>query len=216
MKRVLSAGAVLAMSCAAPVLAAEVPAGKVAGWQGGTAEIYTYGHDAPLGRIQADGSVTFDLPTPPDTGQTVAQTFDRCRAGGFSVVNGEANVAATMIYMKAGDDETGMVAATNPEIAAYQLSWGQTELVEGAFLRWLHVDGKAAVTGTCVEEMITPSGPAEFTTESRLEFAPGWNLVRTTIVEFMEHADGSRHETHTIHDALQAMPDDAMWYLESK
>lgn len=216
MQRTIAASAVLALSCVYPVLAAEVPGGKVAGWQGGAAEIFTYGHDAPIGRIRDDGSVSFDLPTPPDSDQTVAETFDRCRTGGLSVQNGGANVVPTMLFVKTGDDETGMVAATNPETAAYQLSWGQTELVKGAFLRWLHVDAEAAVTGRCVEEMVTPSGPAEFTNELRLEFAPGWNVVRTTIVELMEHEDGSRHETHTIHDALQAMPDDAMWYLEAK
>lgn len=216
MQRAISAGAVLALSCALPAFAAEVPGGKVAGWQGGTAGIYTYGLDEPLGHIRDDGSVTFNLPTPPDLDQTVAQTFDRCRTGGLSVENGGASVAPVMLYVKTGNDEAGLVAATNPETAAYQLSWGQTELVKGAFLRWLHVDGKAAVTGRCVEEMVTPSGPAEFTNELRLEFAPGWNLVRTSIVELMEHEDGSRHETHTIHDALQAMPDDAMWYLETK
>ena len=216
MQRAISAGAVLALSCALPAFAAEVPGGKVAGWQGGAAEIFTYGHDEPIGRIREDGSVSFDLPTPPDSDQTVAQTFDRCRTGGLSVKNGAANVVPTMLFVKTGGDEPGLVAATNPETAAYQISWGQTQLVKGAFLRWLHVDGEAAVTGRCVEEMVTPSGPAEFTNELRLEFAPGWNLVRTTSVELMEHEDGSRHETHTIHDALQAMPDDAMWYLEAK
>jgi len=175
-----------------------------------------YGHDAPIGRIHDDGSVTFDLPTPPETGQSVAETFDRCRTGSLDVVNGDADVAPIMIYAEIGTDEVSMVAADSPEMAAYQLSWGQTELVKGSFMRWLHVDGAASVTGKCVEEMVTVSGPAEFVHETGLRFVSGWNLVRTTHVEIMQHADGSAHVTHSIDDALQALPADVMWYLEQK
>lgn len=200
-----------------PVAAgAEIQAGRVAGWAGGTADIMIFGHDGPVGRIQADGSVTFDLPTPPETGQTVARTFDRCRTSRLEVVNGEADVAPTMLYIEAGGEQLGLIGADSPEMAAYQLSWGQTELVKGSFLRWLHVDGDAAVTGRCAEEMVTVSGPVEFVVDNDLRLVSGWNLVRTAHLEVMRHADGSAHETHVRHDALQAWPADATWYVEAK
>jgi hypothetical protein len=212
--RALTAATALAVSAAAP--GAEVPAGKAADWCGGTANIMIYGHDAPIGRIHQDGAVTFDLPTPPQTGQTVAETFDRCRTGSLELVNGDADVAPIMIYAEIGGDEVGMVAADSAEMAAYQLSWGQTELVKGSFLRWLHVDGAASVTGKCVENLLTVSGPADLVNESELRFEPGWNLVRTTHVEIMPHADGSAHVIHAVDDALQALPTEATWYLQKK
>lgn len=208
--------AAAALAACATALGADVPAGKVAGWPGGTAEIMTWGHDEPLGRIHDDGAVTFNLPTPPGTGQTVAQTFDRCRTAELEVINGEADVAPTMLYIESGEDQVGLVAASSPEMAAYQLSFGQTELVKGSFLRWLHVAGDAAVSGKCVEEMVTVSGPVDFVTELDLRFVSGWNLVRTTNLEVLRHADGSAHETHTAHDALQSWPADAAWYLENR
>ena len=198
------------------VLADPVPTGRVANWSGGTAEIMTYGHDSPIGQIHEDGGVTFDLPTPPARGQTVADTFDRCPAGGLVVKNGEAEVNATMLYIERDESELGLVAATSPEFAAWTLSFGQTPLVKGAHLRWLHVDGDASVSGDCVREMLTPSGDMEFRNESRLNLVDGWNLIRTAFVEVIEHEDGSRHETHTVNDALQVFPDDALWYLETR
>jgi|GEM_PF-3479000 len=211
---VLSAAVALALSSTA--YGAGIPAGKVADWSGGTANIMIYGHDAPIGRIHENGAVTFDLPTPPETGRTVAQTFDRCRTGSLEVVNGDADVAPIMMYADIGGNEVGMVAADSPEMAAYQLSWGQTELAKGSFLRWLHVDGAASVTGKCVENLLTVSGPVDFVNESALRFAPGWNLVRTTHVEIMPHDDGSAHVIHAVDDALQALPAGAQWYLEKK
>ncbi len=208
-------GAAAALAVAGPALCAEFAAGKVTGWTGGAANVFTWGHDEPIGRIQDDGSVIFTLPTPPETGQTIAQTFDRCRTAALDVINGEADVAPTMLYIESGEDQLGMIAADSSAMAAYQLSFGQTELVKGSFLRWLHVAGDAAVTGRCVEEMVTVSGPVEFVTELDLRFVAGWNLVRTTNVEVLRHADGTAHETHTVHDALQAWPADAAWYLET-
>lgn len=205
----------LAYCLCSAALADPVPAGRAAQWQGGTADILTYGHDGLVGRIHEDGTVTFDLPTPPETGQTVADTFDRCRAGGLTVQNGAAEVAATMLFIERDGSELGLVAATSPEFAQWSLSFGQSPLVKGAHLRWLHVDGDASVTGDCVEEMVTASGPMEFRNESRLNLVKGWNLIRSTFVEVVEHEDGSRHETHTVHDALQAFPDDAMWYRQT-
>lgn len=210
----LLAAAAIALSFT--VSGAEIPAGHVVGWQDGTAEIMTDGHDAPIGRIHANGAVTFTLPVPPDGGQTVAETFSRCRTGGLEVVNGAASVTPTMLYIKTDKGERGMVAADSTEMAAYRLSWGQTELVKGSFMRWLYVDGDAAVTGKCVEKMVTPSGPAEFVTEMNLRFVSGWNLVRTTNLELIHHPDGSAHETHTLHDALQGWPEGASWFLEEK
>jgi len=210
----LNAAIALVLSPAA--LGAEVPAGKVARWPGGTANIMIYGHDAPVGRILDNGAVTFDLPVPPGTGQTIVQTFDRCRTGSLEVVNGETEVAPIMIYAEIDGDEIGMVAADSAEMAAYQLSWGQTELVTGSFLRWLHVADAASVTGKCVEEMVTESGPVDFVTELDLRFEPGWNLVRTAHREIMRHADGSAHVIHAVNDALPAMPADASWYLETQ
>jgi len=197
------------------VLADSVPAGRVADWSGGAADIMTYGHDSPIGRIHEDGTVTFDLPTPPARGQTVAATFDRCPAGGLVVKNGEAEVSATMLYVERDEVELGLVAATSPEFAAWTLSFGESPMVKGAHLRWLHVAGDASVSGDCVEEMLTPSGDLEFHSESRLELVDGWNLIRTAFVEVVEFEDGSRYEKHTVHDALQAFPDDTLWYLES-
>jgi hypothetical protein len=210
----LTAAFALALSCT--TVAAATPAGKVVGWQGGTAEVMIWGHDEPVGRVHEDGSVTFDLPTPPETGQTVTRTFSRCRTSELTVVNGEADVAPTMLYLQSGEEQVGMVAADSPEMAAYQLSWGQTELVKGSFLRWVHVAGDAAVTGRCVEEQISVSGPIEVVTEMDLNLKSGWNLVRTTNLEIIRHADGTAHETHTRYDALQAFPAEAAWYLESK
>lgn len=209
-------GGAVALAMFSAALEAEIPAGTVAGWPGGKADIMTWGHDDPIGRIHEDGAVTFNLPTPPETGQTVARTFVRCRTAELNVVNGDADVAPTMLYVAIGEGQVGMVAADSPEMAAYQLSWGQTALVKGSFIRWLHVDGDAAVTGKCVEEMLTVSGPVEFVTESDLHLLAGWNLIRTTNIEVMHHEDGTAHETHTRHDALQAWPADAMWYLEKK
>lgn len=60
------------------------------------------------------------------------------------------------------------------------------------------------------------SGPVDFVNESALRFAPGWNLVRTTHVEIMPHDDGSAHVIHAVGDALQALPADALWYLDKK
>lgn len=208
--------AAVTLALSTPALGADVPAGKVVEWPGGTANIMTYGFDDPIGRVAADGSVTFNLPTPPETGQTFAQTFDRCRTSPLDVVNGEADVAPVMAYVLLDGKEVAMVAADSAEMANYQLSWGQTELVKGSHVRWLHVDGNASVTGRCVEEMVTVSGPAEFVNEFDLKVVAGWNLIRTTFLEIMQHEDGTAHETHSRHDALQAWPADAAWHLEQK
>jgi len=197
------------------VLADPLPSGRVADWGGGTAEIMTYGHDSPIGRILEDGTVTFDLPTPAARGQTVAATFDRCHAGGLVVNNGEAEVSATMLYVERKGVELGLVAATSPELAAWTLSFGESPMVKGAHLRWLYVDGDASVNGECVQEMLTPAGDLEFRSESKLVLVDGWNLIRTEFVDVVEYEDGSRYETHTVHDALQVFPDDAQWYLET-
>jgi hypothetical protein len=206
---------VLAGCLCATALADPSPTGRVADWNGGTAEIMTYGHDSPIGRILEDGTVTFDLPTPPATGQTVAATFDRCPAGGLVVKNGEAEVSATMLYVERDGVELGLVAATSPEFAAWTLTFGESPMVKGAHLRWLHVDGDASVNGECVQEMLTPAGDLEFRGEYRLNLVDGWNLIRTAFLDVVEYEDGSRYETHTVHDALQAFPEDALWYLET-
>lgn len=192
------------------------PAGRIAGWSGGTADIFTYGHDDPIGRIHGDGTVTFELPVPPANGQTVADTFDRCRSSALTIDNGDAEVTPTMLYVEHDGAELGLVSASSPEMAEWSLSFGQSPLVEGSHLRWLYVAGAASVTGDCVERMLTPSGELDFRNEWQLQLAPGWNLIRSTFAEVIEHADGSRHETHTRHDALQTMPDDAHWYLETR
>lgn len=69
------------------------------------------------------------------------------------------------------------------------------------------------MTGDRVEEIYTSSGPTEVRIESRLQFASGWNLVRTTFLEILEQEDGSRFETHSVNDALQEFPADALWYV---
>lgn len=60
------------------------------------------------------------------------------------------------------------------------------------------------------------SGPVDLLNESELRFEPSWNLVRTTHLEIMPHADGSAHVIHVVDDALQTLPADAQWYLEKK
>jgi hypothetical protein len=207
----------IVLICATTVSGTLVEAAeRVIGWPGGAANVMTYGHDAPIGRIQEDGTITFDLPTPSEANQTVSQTFDRCRTTPLTVENGAARVMPTMLYVELGDSELSLVAASSPEMAAWSLSFGESPLVKGSHLRWLHVDGAASVTGDCVETMLTPSGDLAFRNTWQLQLTPGWNLIRTTFVEVVEHADGSRHETHTIHDALPALPEDAHWYLEGR
>lgn len=197
------------------LVADPVPAGQVANWNGGTAKIRSHGHNGTIGRILKDGTVTFALPTPEATGQTVADTFNHCPSGGLVVTNGEAEVSVTMLYVERDGKELGLVAATSPELAAWSLTFGQSPVVKGAHLRWLHVDGDASVNGECVQEMLTPAGDLEFRSESKLVLVDGWNLIRTEFVKVVEFEDGSSYETHTVHDALQAFPNDAQWYLES-
>ncbi len=203
----------LACSLIGVAQADPIQAGRLAEWSGGTAVIQTYGHDGAIGSIKEDGTVLFDLPPPELTGQTIAETFDYCSTGGLKVENGAAQVAATMLYVEHNGSELGMVAATSPELAAWSLSYGQTPQVEGAHLRWFYVDGEASVDGVCLEEVYTASGPTAVRLENRLNFVKGWNLVRTTFLEILEQEDGPRLETHTINDALQVFPDDAVWYL---
>jgi hypothetical protein len=211
-RTMLAAGLLL---CTFTVCQAEsMPAGKLANWFGGPTDILTYGEDQPIGRIEADGAVSFRLPTPPVLDQTVADTFVRCSDGELTVENGEARLVPVIAFIEHDGRDLGMIAASSEARANYSLTYGQSGLVRGYDLRWVHVDAAASVTGRCESQMNIGAGPVDFVAEYQLDFLPGWNLVRTAIVEYVESEDGSRQETHTRYDALQAFPQEAMWYLD--
>ncbi|MEQ8484636.1 MAG: hypothetical protein RIB46_09755 [Pseudomonadales bacterium] len=205
----------LSFACLCAIAQAD-PGGAhmVVGWPGGAAAVVSYDFDDPVGEVSAEGAIHFELPVPPASRQTVADTFDRCPTGKLDIENGAAPVTPVMLLVELGGRELSLAAASSPDMAAWTLSFGQAPLVKGSFLRWLHVDGAASVSGECVETLLTDAGDLETRTEWRLELAPGWNLIRTTYLDYAELEDGRRQETHTVHDAVVALPEDARWYLE--
>jgi hypothetical protein len=194
---------------------ADQPGGRVVDWPGSTAEILTHGLDGPVGRIDADGQVTVDLPTPPDTEQTVAETLGRCLGDAPVIENGEAQFTPLIPFTELRGRDVGMIAADSRESAMNALTYGQSPLVRGATLRWVHLDRAARLEGECTQPTWTTGGTIDTRVETRLEFSPGWNLLRTTTVDFLELEDGSRYETHTVYEVVQGMPEGFDWYLKA-
>ena len=214
----IPAGLALALASLLPagVACASQSLGGVEGWSHGAAPIHMMRSDAAVGRIDADGSIHLDLREPAASQQTAARTFARCE--GLEVADGEAVVAPVMLFVNSGQGENYLFPATSPEIALWQASFGETALVEGAWLQWIHASAAAQVVGTCATEVHTASSGELPAFEERVDFdvrlKPGWNLVRQAIEAVHEEPDGTRHVRVKSTRIVDAFPADMRWYSE--
>lgn len=208
--------AVLLALLAPAVATASEPVGAIKGWTAGAAPIHMSRSDVPAGRIEADGSIHLDLGAPPVSRQTAARTFARC--DGLEVAGGEAVVAPASLFVDLGAGEIFLLPATSPEIAAWKASFGETPLVEGAWLQWIHASAAARVTGTCAAPIHTASSGDAPAFEERMAYdvrlVPGWNLVRQGIDAVYQDPDGSRHVRLQSMRTVAAMPADMGWFSD--
>lgn len=205
----------LALLFPAAALAAE-PTGVLEGWSHGAAPIHMLRSDAVVGRIDADGTVHLALGEPPASQQTAARTFARCE--GLDVTGGDTVVAPAALFVDLGAGEIHLFPATSPDIASWKASFGETALVEGAWLQWVHAAGEARVTGTCTASIHTASSGDTPAFEERMDYdvhlSPGWNLVRQAIEAIHEEPDGSRHVRLQSTRTVEAFPAEMRWFAD--
>lgn len=211
---ILSVAATLASTAAAEP-------GQVVGWPGGTADIKSYGPEGslPIGRIEADGRVVLELPSPPPSSQTVDQTFGAgCSGeGGASVSPPGVPFTPASLSVERDAQELGELhLATSGEVLAWRRSWGQDTAAIGAWFQWVHVGSDTKVDGDCaatiwVDEQATES--YEQVTEQKLALKAGWNLLRNDIVELYTDRTGKKHAQHIVMHAIAEAPADGTWFF---
>lgn len=198
-------------------LAAE-PTGVLDGWTHGAAPIHMTRSDAPAGRIDADGSIHLALPVPPASLQTAARTFARCE--GLEVSGGEVTVSPATLFVDHGQGEVYLFAANSSGIAAWQASFGETPLYEGAWMQWVHASGHARIAGSCVTSRHTASSGDAPAFDERVEYdvrlVPGWNHLRQAIEGVHVEPDGSRHVRLQSIRTVDAVPADMRWFSDRR
>lgn len=208
------------MTLLAGLITAAVDAATVVGWPGGTAVVKSYGPDGGIevGRIGADGTLVFQLPEPPPSGQTVDQSFAPCAGeGGMSVGPLDVGFTPTSLSVERDGQELGVLhGATSPGIVAWRESFAEKNAEAGAWLQWVHVTADSKATGDCRSTVYTDSagteGYEQFS-EHKVVFTKGWNLMRNNILEVHADATGKRHAARIVTDVVQQMPDGASWYF---
>lgn len=192
------------------------PADVLDGWSHGAAPIHMLRSEVPVGRIAADGTIALDLAAPPASKQTAARTFARCE--GLEVSGGETVVAPAALFVDLGAGEIYLLQASSPGIAQWNASFGETPLVEGAWLQWIHAGGEARVAGSCTAAIHTASSGDAPAFAERVDYdvrlSPGWNLVRQAIEAVHEEPDGSRHVRLQSVRTVDAVPADMRWFSD--
>ncbi|WP_295361932.1 hypothetical protein [Arenimonas sp.] len=196
--------------------ASQAPVGSFEDWTHGDTPILMMRSDEPAGRIDAEGNIHLALPEPAASRQTAARTFARCE--GLSVSGGEVVVSPAMLFIDQGQGEIYLFPATSEGVAQWQATFGETPLVEGAWMQWIHASGEARIKGSCAAAIHTASSGDSPAFNERLDIdvrlSPGWNHVRQAIESVHVDPDGSRHVQHQTIRTVEAMPADIRWFTD--
>ena len=209
----------LAMTTLPPALAAD----RLQDWTAGEAGIYTHAREGAVrvGRVAADGMLQFEWPEGPSSRQTLAATFPTCREDGVAMAEpGDVAFLPTSLIVARGegvDEELGALhLATSKEVVAWRTSFGQDSAAEGAWLQYVHVSSVAKVEAECRTHTYTGEGDDSYeqVTVYKVDFQPGWNLMRNAITGLHAAPSGKRHPSRIVIGVADASSSDATWYFE--
>lgn len=198
----------------------DIAAGKIRNWSHGRQALAIMDFEdkstlRAIGTIDAEGQIVMEPIFPPPSQQTVSRTFDTCRANTVQIVNGSIGITPIVpLALSRDGNERTLAIADSEEMALWRLNHGRAPMTKGAHLQLVYAEGEAEVQEICSWEIPVPSGDAEVTVEYAIRFRPGWNLIRSRIVDFIESWSGADQETHMIIDTVDVLPEDVVWFSQ--
>lgn len=218
MRRLLPLALALSLALPATTLAAD----KLDGWKHGEATIYTHDPAGPVavGKVGADGALTFEWPDPANTAQTLGSTWPPCDGTDMPPSSApDAVFWPTSLFIgkdKTTDGELGSLhLASSEAVMQWQASHGQKDAADGTWFQYVWVEAPASVETQCSMPMYTGEGDDNFTqvTEYNLYFKQGWNLIRNDVTRLHASPSGKKHAA-SIRVSVQPGPaEDARWFF---
>lgn len=149
--------------------------------------------------------------------KTVSSTFSCLENDMIAMDNGEtllAGLPELSLTDKNGQADFGILyAVSTPEIAHWLFSYGDDNISEGYYLKWIFTEKPAGVNGDCTIPTYTGNGEEMYddTIQINLKLNKGWNIIKYDIVETYTSQNGKIYPSRTEVTKLEKLPENLLW-----
>ncbi len=150
---------------------------------------------------------------------TVSSTFSCIGEDKITIDSGEtllAGLPELSLTDKGGQADFGILyAVSTSEIAQWLFSYGEDNVSNGYYLKWVFTEKPASINGICTIPTYTGNGEEKYDDihKMNMKLNKGWNIIKYDIVETFTSQNGKVYPSNTEVTKLEKLPENLLWQV---